>query len=287
MKTIKLLVLLCAISLLSLHAEDAKPAQILFFTKSTRFEHSVIKQADGKPSFAEKILEEMSPKGNFKITTTKDGGAFTAENLAKYDAIMMYTSGNLLLPKSIDNSAPMTEEGKKLLIESVKAGKPLIIVHNALATFDRNPAGVIDPYVEMLGGESIGHGAQQKAHNTCVDPKFPGFADVKEGFELMEEWYSNKNFAKDIHVILVQDPKGMTGGIYDRPAYPSTWARMFGKGRVFVTSLGHREDVWTNPMFQSILNGGIQWSLGRVEADITPNMDTVTPEAASLPKSTK
>jgi type 1 glutamine amidotransferase len=79
----------------------------------------------------------------------------------------------------------------------------------------------------------------------------------------------------------------MEGSHYDRPPYPSTWVRMFGKGRVFVTSLGHREDVWTNPLFQSILNGGIQWSLGRVEADITPNMDTVTPEAGTLPKMNK
>ena len=51
------------------------------------------------------------------------------------------------------------------------------------------------------------------------------------------------------------------------------------RGRVFYTSMGHREDVWTNPTFQQIALGGIAWALGNVEADVTPNIATVTPEA--------
>jgi uncharacterized protein len=270
---------------LALHAEDAKaPLNILFFTKSGRFEHSVVKQEGGKPSFAEKILEELSPKNNYKITTTKDGGQINAENLAKYDVIMFYTSGDLTKSPAKDGSPPMTAEGKTALLEAVKNGKPFVAVHNALATFDRLPNNQVDPYIEMLGGESIGHGAQQKAKNICVDSKFPGAADMKDGIEIMEEWYSNKSFAKNLHVILVQETKGMNGGLYLRAPYPSTWARTFGKGRVFVTSLGHREDVWTNPAFQNLLVGGINWAGGRVEADITPNIETVTPNYAEMPK---
>ena len=47
----------------------------------------------------------------------------------------------------------------------------------------------------------------------------------------------------------------MEGPSYKRPPYPSTWARMHGKGRVFYTSMGHREDVWTSPEFQAVLIG--------------------------------
>jgi type 1 glutamine amidotransferase len=267
---------------LSIVAEDAKaPAKILYFTKSARFEHTVIAQKNGAPSFSETILNDLGKKNNFTITTTKDGGAMTAENLAKYDAIMFYTSGDLTIEKAKDGSPPMTKEGKAALIEAVKNGKPFICVHNALKTFDGGKE--IDPYVEMLGGEGIGHGAIQPGKNSCVDPKFPGAAELKDGLAITEEWYSNKNFAKDIHVILVQEPAGMNGGVYNRPPYPATWARMFGKGRVFVTGLGHREDVWTNPLFQSLLVGGIQWALGRAEADITPNIETATPQYAQLP----
>ncbi len=55
------------------------------------------------------------------------------------------------------------------------------------------------------------------------------------------------------------------------------------KGRVFYTAMDHREDVWTNPAFQQVLLGGIAWALGKVDADITPNITQVTPKAGQLP----
>ncbi len=57
---------------------------------------------------------------------------------------------------------------------------------------------------------------------------------------------------------LVQETNGMKDADYDRPPYPATWARKHGEGRVFYTSMGHREDVWTNPIFESILIGGLK-----------------------------
>lgn len=139
-----------------------------------------------------------------------------------------------------------------------------------------------DPYIAMLGGEFIRHGEQQKARMTVVDPKFPGMPQDRS-FEMHEEWYSLKNFAPDLHVLLVNETTGMKGKDYERPRFPATWARLHGKGRVFYTSMGHREDVWTNPVFQSILMGGIKWAAGQVEADVTANISQVTPGANVLP----
>jgi type 1 glutamine amidotransferase len=75
----------------------------------------------------------------------------------------------------------------------------------------------------------------------------------------------------------------MRGRHYDRPPYPATWIRNHGKGRVFYTSMGHREDVWTSPQFQSLVIGGITWAVGDAEADTTPNIQSVTPQANELP----
>jgi type 1 glutamine amidotransferase len=75
----------------------------------------------------------------------------------------------------------------------------------------------------------------------------------------------------------------MDGPSYKRPPYPSTWARLHGKGRVFYTSMGHREDVWTSPEFQAVLMGGLDWALRRVDAEIAPNLTQVTPQARVLP----
>ena len=71
--------------------------------------------------------------------------------------------------------------------------------------------------------------------------------------------------------------------MYQRPNFPMTWARNYGKGRVFYTSMGHREDVWSNPMYQGLLLGALGWATGRVEADIEPNFQQGDAHGQRLP----
>jgi hypothetical protein len=103
-----------------------------------------------------------------------------------------------------------------------------------------------------------------------------------EAQKLKEEWYTLKNFAKDLHVILIEDNEGMKGDCYQRPPFPATWARIHRKGRVFYTSFGHRDDIWTNPRIQDIMAGGLAWAMGNVKLDIKPNINRVTPKASEL-----
>ena len=49
--------------------------------------------------------------------------------------------------------------------------------------------------------------------------------------------------------------------------YPISWCRDYGKGRVFYTSLGHREDVLEADWYRRHLLGGIQWALGQAGKD--------------------
>ena len=45
--------------------------------------------------------------------------------------------------------------------------------------------------------------------------------------------------------------------------YPQAWVRDYGKDRVFYTSSGHREDIWSvDPVFQAHVTGGVRWALG-------------------------
>ena len=266
--------------------------QILFFTKASGNEHAVIKTADGQASLAQKILTELGEKNGFEVTHTKDGGVFTPEGLDKFDGFVFYTTGDLTTPGT-DKNPPMSAAGKDLLLESIRKGKGFVGIHVAAATFNdvehrfEDAGDRADPYIKMLGGEMIFHGQQQKAHVFCADPKFPGFTDAGSGFELFEEWYSLKNLAKDMHVILWMGTWSLmnTGkdSVYRRPPYPLAWARMHGKKRVFYTAMGHRDDVWANPMFQSTLVGGIKWATGEAHADLKPNLTAVTPWYAELP----
>jgi len=272
-------------------ADASKPKRkILFFTRSQGYEHDVVKRKDGKPAPAEKILADLGASHGFDVTATKDGRVFTADNLAQYDVIFFETTGDLTEPGG-DGQPPMTKEGKAALLAAIEGGKGFAGSHCASDTFhspgvDRfELAGArMDPYITMLGGEFISHGVQQKSDMIVIDHKFPGFEKLPDKFNLHEEWYSLKDFAKDLHVLLVQTTQGMIGELYQRPNYPATWARKYGKGRVFYTSMGHREDVWTNPTFQSVLLGGLSWAAGNVEADVTPNIAALGIDATALPK---
>lgn len=134
----------------------------------------------------------------------------------------------------------------------------------------------------MVGGEFIKHGPQQEATVKVVSPRFPGVQEMKGEFRLLEEWYTHKNFAKDLHVILVMETEGMKGPEYQRPPFPAAWARRHGKGRVFFTCFAHREDAWTNPVVQAHFLGGLAWTMGNVDAEVTPNLQSVTPKASVL-----
>jgi uncharacterized protein len=248
------------------NAAENKKQKILYFTKSAGFEHSVVKRKGGELSHSEKILTELGEKNGFDVVCTKDPSVFDGD-LGQFDLLVFYTTGK-----------PMSDEQKKKLLETIEAGKPFVGIHAATDTYTlKTPE--IDPYTAMIGAEFSMHDAQQKAKNLVTSPKFPGMEGLGESIELMEEWYPFTKFAKDLHVILVQETAGMKGPHYQRPPYPATWAHMHGKGRVFYTSLGHREDVWTNKIFQQILLGGMAWAMGNVKADIPPNIDGVTPKA--------
>jgi uncharacterized protein len=260
-----------------------KKAKILYFTRSAGFEHSAVKRNGDSLSFSETTLIEMGKKGGFEVVCSKDGRVFDGD-LDEYDALAFYTSGDLTKPNE-RKTPPISVEGKSRLLDAVAAGKPFIGFHAATDTWRGGETP--DPYIKMIGGEFIGHGTQQKVPMEVVSPKFPGLKGI-DTFSMLEEWYAFKNFADDLHVILVQDTEAMSKKheadkrLYDRPPFPATWARMHENGRVFYTSMGHREDVWTSPTFQQIVLGGIDWALGRLDADVTPNIAKVTPGAAQL-----
>lgn len=275
-------------------AADAPKRRVLMYTRSEGFEHPCVRRKkDGSLSLAEQIVTDLGPKHGFEVVCTKDGRVFINEDLSKFDAFLFETQGNLLSEKSQDKTPPMSAEGKRAFLKAIADGKGFVGCHCASDTFhskgpsDKNQAReAIDPYIAMVGGEFIVHGNQQKAWMRVADANFPGTKDLKD-FELHEEWYALKNFAPDMHVILVQDTQGMkTAGndwSYARPKYPATWARKHEKGRVFFTSMGHKDEVWKDAIFQQILMGGLAWAMGNVEADVTPNIEQVTPQAAEMP----
>jgi type 1 glutamine amidotransferase len=267
---------------------DSKRRRILMYTRSEGFQHDVVKRNGKQKSLAEWSVIYLGGKQNIEVVCEKDGRIFESNEFPKFDGFVFETQGDLLSDRSQDGSPPMSRAGKKALLDAVADGKGFIGCHCASDTFhspgerkENTPRGKVDPYLAMLGGEFIVHGAQQKAWMRVVDHDFPGVS--KSDFQLHEEWYALKNFAPDLHVILVQDTEGMKNDHYQRPKYPATWARKHHKGRVFYTSMGHREDVWLSDEMRALISGALAWTLGRVEVDVSPNLAQAAPKASELP----
>src|SRR3989454_1091385 len=208
--------------------------------------------------------------------------------MLKKFAVSLFVLALILASGFAASAAPQ----KKILFFTKSSGfeHPVISWKDSQASYaqkglDRyvNHGEKADAYVRFLGGEFIKHGAQQAARNKVTDSKFPGFEDVSREFAFQEEWHSLKDFTPDIHVLTVIDAPAMKGVEYQRPPYPTTWARKEGKGRVWFTAMGHREDVWTNPIFHNILVGGIKWALSEANAEIPPNLKEAAPDAFTNP----
>ena len=106
--------LLLGLVLLAGATLSAAPVRVLYFTKSSGFEHSAIKHVNGAPSYSESILTKLAPANGFEFTFSKDGSKFSPEYLAQCDVIMFYTSGDLM-SAGTDGEPPMTAAGKQAL----------------------------------------------------------------------------------------------------------------------------------------------------------------------------
>jgi len=49
------------------------------------------------------------------------------------------------------------------------------------------------------------------------------------------------------------------------------YSKMYGKGRVFYSTLGHTPESWDDPDIQKMYFEAIRWALGMTEGSTTPH----------------
>ncbi|MBI5387727.1 MAG: ThuA domain-containing protein [Verrucomicrobia bacterium] len=192
------------------------------------------------------------------------------DSLKNYDAVIFAnTTGDLPLPD------------KDAFLDWIKSGKAFIGMHSCSDTFHQWPA-----FLRMLGGEFAGHGAQVGVECLNQDPKHPSTAMLGASWPIkQEEIYLIKNYdAKDCHELLLLDKHPNKPEQAGR--FPISWCKEYGQGKVFYTSLGHREDVWDDEWkegngkranapevakaYQQHILGGIKWAMGLEAGDGKP-----------------
>ena len=193
---------------------------------------------------------------------TKTKLEYNAKNLNDFDAVVFYTGGTL----------EMSDQQKADFLSFVRDdGKGFIGIHSATITFTKWPE-----YGEMIGGYFDEHPWNTfDAPIVVEDPAFPGMQQWPRTFTLTDEIYQFRNLhareppGVDAPRRLEARPREPKGQARDRD-FAVAWAKMYGKGRVFYTTLGHVETNWDKPEFQTMMVEAIKWALKLVDADITP-----------------
>lgn len=165
-------------------------------------------------------------------------------------------------------------------IKWIQDGHGFIAMHSGSDTFHQFPG-----YIEMLQGEFQTHRAQVPADLKAGDAKHPANAGIGDRWDIKQE---------EMYLIKNQDPNKVRSiwflrhdpnFVDQKGIFPVSWVREYGDGRVFYTSLGHREDLWSddpalpgriNPVetsrqYQAHILGGIKWVLGLAQGSAQPN----------------
>jgi uncharacterized protein len=137
----------------------------------------------------------------------------------------------------------------------VRDGGTFVGVHSASDTWHAVPE-----YLDMLGGEFIGHPPETAATVVVDDPGHVATRALPPSHQLFEEFYYFGGVDRSqVRTLLSLRARPEPPG--DPGYYPLTWEKRFGKGRVLYTALGHREDVWRSEWFRAHLNGIVQWAV--------------------------
>jgi len=182
------------------------------------------------------------------------------QNLNFFDAIFFYGMREL----------PITDDQMADLLSFVHDdGKGFVAVHTAGTAFQRYPE-----FGKMLGATYDGHPwGQVTAPLIVEDPNFPAMRAFPPVFEFHDEMYQPKFSRDNIRVLLRLDasklPKNDRVHITNGD-FPQAWAKMYGKGRVFFSALGHDASTWDDPRVRTMYYEAIRWAMGLSDADVTP-----------------
>ncbi|MGH9417852.1 MAG: ThuA domain-containing protein [Terriglobales bacterium] len=174
---------------------------------------------------------------------------------------------------------PIDAGQKAELLQFVKNGGGFVAAHMASTAFMSWPE-----FGALLGGRFDGHPwGDTTAPVVVEDPGFPGMQFFPRVFTMHDEFYQIMDFSpKDSRVIMRMDPQGLdmsARGVHPADApYAITWAKMYGKGRVFYSSIGHDAGTWDNPAIRRMWFNAVEWALGEENADVTPR-----PVSATIP----
>jgi uncharacterized protein len=238
-------------------------AHVLVIGETKGFEHDSVPDAMATiwRLGHESKLWDTTLRTDTELITKKDIKERNRKDLNYFDALVFAsTTGELNL----------TEDQKSDMMSFIKEdGKGFVGVHAALDTNYQWPE-----YGEMIGGWFDQHPwSTFNAPIVVEDPNFPAVRHFPHEFTKRDEIYQAKAWSRDkVNVLLRLNPAKLD--YTDNPRihrqdhdFAVAWSKLYGKGRVFYSTLGHTVESWDDPDIQKMYFEGIKWVLGMTEGN--------------------
>ena len=237
-----------------------RQARILVIAETKGFEHDSVPDAMATiwRMGHESRLWEATLRTDTELLSKRLPKARNVKPLSYFDAVVFAsTTGELSL----------SDDAKADLLSFVREdGKGFVGVHAALDTNYKWPE-----YGEMIGGYFDEHPWSTFAAPIVLeDPNFPAVRHFPHAFTKRDEIYQPKSWSRDkVNVLLSLDASKLD---LKNPRVHRTdqdfaiaWAKTYGKGRVFYSTLGHTPESWDDPDIQKMYFEAIKWALGMTE----------------------
>ncbi len=176
-----------------------------------------------------------------------------SDNLDVYLDADMMMGLDLIVP--VWTMGTITNEQEKGLLDAVKSGVGIAGWHGGMGDSFRNNVN----YQFMVGGQWVAHPGGVIDYEVNItkkdDPIVQGLSDFKMH---SEQYYMHTDPSNE--VLATTTFNGDHAYWIDGTVMPVAWKRMYGKARVFYTSLGHVAIDFQVPEALEIVKRGLLWA---------------------------
>ena len=202
-----------------------------------------------------KAIQQLADEHGFEVTASEDPATFTPEKLKAFDVLIFSNTNNDIF------TTPAQEEAFQQYMQS---GGRFVGIHSACGSERDWPW-----FWRNLGGKFVRHPPRQDFDVKVMDKKNPSTDFLPDPWKIKDdECYYIDNLNPDIHVLLAADlttvedeKKDEFPGRVFGDLFPTSWCHTTDGGRQWYTSLGHRSEHYSDPMFMRHILGGIEWVL--------------------------
>ncbi len=218
--------------------------RVLVFSRTLSYRHDSIGPGT-------EAIRQLGTQNGFAVDASEDATTFNDAALSGYDVVLFLST----------TADVLNDEQQDAFQRYIQGGGGWVGIHAASDTEYDWPW-----YGQLLGNGAwfLMHPAIQTAQLDVEQAAHASTEHLPARFSLQDEWYNFRaNPRSAVTVLLRLDESSYTPGIGAMGSdHPITWCHEFDGGRAWYTAIGHRSELYSDPLYLQHLLGGIRWAAG-------------------------